>query len=266
MTVSAFQRIRIACDQLLKASADYEALLGSAPIWQGEVTFPSHTTSCGSVWFGLGNTIIELLDWPEVDNKFESHIAGLVMESDDIDATGESVYRSANGETFTSSEQLLQKEQVCQQWVTLEDASLKNSCCPTNPDVSRPSQIQRVDHLVLNTNDADACIAAFGELGLGIRLALDKTVPEWGGRMLFFRTGKLTLEIIHPNKGLEGDDHFWGIAYQVEDLEAFLERAQVDGVKTSEIRQGRKPGTRVASVKSHHLGIPTLLVEPTTSD
>jgi hypothetical protein len=36
------------------------------------------------------------------------------------------------------------------------------------------------------------------------------------------------------------------------------------GVTLSGIREGRKPGTRVATVKSHCLGIPTLLIEPVT--
>jgi hypothetical protein len=33
-------------------------------------------------------------------------------------------------------------------------------------------------------------------------------------------------------------------------------------VQLSPVRKGRKPGTLVASVKSHDMGIPTLLVEP----
>jgi hypothetical protein len=33
------------------------------------------------------------------------------------------------------------------------------------------------------------------------------------------------------------------------------------GVEISDIRDGRKPGTRVCTAKSHTLGVPTLLIE-----
>jgi hypothetical protein len=119
----------------------------------------------------------------------------------------------------------------------------------------------RVDHLVLRTADAAACIDLFGRQ-LGVRLALDKTVPEWGGRMLFFRTGKVTLEVIEPAREKPATDYFWGIAYQCSDLEQTARLLAGRGVSLSQIRAGRKPGTLVATVKSHCLGIPTLLLQP----
>jgi len=121
--------------------------------------------------------------------------------------------------------------------------------------------ITAVDHLVLHTADADDCIRLFqGDLGL--RLALDQTVPEWGGRMLFFRSGKLTLEVIERQDAPPASDYFWGITYQCVDLEDTLAALDRAGVAHSPLRPGRKPGTRVATLKSHHLGIPTLLLEP----
>jgi hypothetical protein len=118
-----------------------------------------------------------------------------------------------------------------------------------------------VDHLVLRTGDAAGCIDLFGHQ-LGIRLALDKTVPEWGGRMLFFRVGKLTLEVIEPSGGERAADHFWGIAYRCADLDRLAAQLAARGVSLSEVRAGRKPGTRVTTLKSRDLGIPTLLIEP----
>ncbi len=128
-------------------------------------------------------------------------------------------------------------------------------------DPAPAGPIQAVDHIVLQTGDADDCIRLFGA-DLGMRLALDQHVPEWGGRMLFFRCGKLTLEVIHNIEQPVAQDVFWGISYLCSDLDQTLSRLDANGVAHSGARQGRKPGTRVATIKSHTLGIPTLVVEP----
>ena len=118
-----------------------------------------------------------------------------------------------------------------------------------------------VDHVVLQTRSAEDCIALYRDR-LGIRLALDREVPDWGGRMLFFRTGKMTLEVIANADTGPTMPRFWGVAFQCGDIEAEHARLASAGVALSEIRKGRKPGTRVATVKSHCLGLPTLLIEP----
>jgi catechol 2,3-dioxygenase-like lactoylglutathione lyase family enzyme len=125
--------------------------------------------------------------------------------------------------------------------------------------------IRAVDHVVLRSGDADDCIRLFRD-DLGMRLALDKSVPEWGGRMLFFRCGKMTLEIIQSLDTPVESDHFWGISYLCGNLDATLRRLSAAGVQHSAARTGRKPGTRVATIKSHTLGIPTLLIEQTPRD
>ncbi|MEM7358213.1 MAG: VOC family protein [Pseudomonadota bacterium] len=118
-----------------------------------------------------------------------------------------------------------------------------------------------VDHLVLSSNDAEACLNLFGDSGLGLRLALDKHAPQWGGRMLFYRSGGMTLEIIISDKPSVHPDRFWGIAYDCADIAASVKRLNEAGVEVSEIRSGRKPNTLVATIKSHTAGVPTLLVE-----
>ncbi len=123
-------------------------------------------------------------------------------------------------------------------------------------------KILSIDHLVLLSNDLNDCIEEFGTNKLGIRLALDKTESKWGGRMLFFRVGKFTLEIIQNNSSnSQRKDHFWGIAYLCSDIEFTIENLQEKGVVFSSIREGRKKGTLVATVKSHNLGLPTLLIQ-----
>lgn len=258
MSATAFQRVRIACLSLADAIVDYQLLLGFPPVWQGYVRFSEHSEDCPSAWFLVNNTLLELL--PLADHK--AAVLGLVLSEENIESTGDIIYRGGNGVEYSSPEQLIDTTLASGQWVSLQhDQHSRSLYGASSPDIGE-SGIQSVDHVVLYTNDADNCVKVFGDEGLGLRLALDKNVPEWGGRMLFFRQGQLTLEVIEPTEAFDGDDYFWGIAYQVADMDAVLSRLERQGVSCSEARDGRKPGTKVATVKSHHLNIPTLLVQP----
>ena len=226
--VRRFDRISLAVPDVSQAAAQYEQFLGLP----GHVP-PEMPTA---IWWDLSNTVIELL---EADVE-KPRIEGVTF---DCLATerGERILPNALGLQVRG----------CDGRAT---AALR----------VRPAAVQAtdmsVDHLVLRTNSAEACIAFFSQ-ELGIRLALDKTVPEWGGRMLFFRTGGLTLEVIESNDKAHGNA-FWGLAYQCPDLEHTATALAARGVAISEVRAGRKPGTSVATVKSHCLGIPTLLIQP----
>jgi len=130
--------------------------------------------------------------------------------------------------------------------------------------VELPTGGVAVDHVVLQTADAEDCIRLFRDQ-LGIRLALDQTVEEWGGRMLFFRAGKMTLEVIENSRDLPVQDFFWGITFLCPEIEAVHAALRDAGVSLSELRPGRQPATRVATLKSHTLGIPCLLIGPDQS-
>lgn len=130
---------------------------------------------------------------------------------------------------------------------------------PGKPAIAGPPGIHAVDHIVLRSADADDCIRLFGE-ELGLRLALDQTVPEYGGRMVFFRHGKLTLEVIQPLRDPPEQDTLWGVTYLCRNINATVAALDRRGVALSAVRTGRKPGTRVATVRSHCLGLPTLLI------
>ena len=115
-----------------------------------------------------------------------------------------------------------------------------------------------LDHLVLTTNKSDDLINLY-EKELGIRLALDQFVEKWGGRMLFFRTGQATIEVI-DNK-VEGNDQFWGLAWKTKDIRKKREYLIENGFNVSDVKDGRKKDTLVATVKFDEIKIPTLLVE-----
>lgn len=122
------------------------------------------------------------------------------------------------------------------------------------------SPISKLDHVVINTNDPDGFISLYRDK-YGIRLALDQTVEEWGGRMLFFRLNQTTIEVIGKENDKEAEDSLWGLAWVVKDIKATQKRLLSEGVEMTEVKDGRKPNTLVTTVKSHTCNIPTLLIQ-----
>ena len=122
-------------------------------------------------------------------------------------------------------------------------------------------QIERLDHIVINSNDPDGLIELYRDT-YGIRLALDQFVEKWGGRMLFFRTNHTTIEAIGiKNDADEPIDKAWGLAWTTKDIKKTHARLVSEGVEISDVKDGRKPNTLVATIKSHTCNIPTLLIE-----
>ena len=61
--------------------------------------------------------------------------------------------------------------------------------------VKNNSGVRKLDHVVINTNDAEGFIKIHRDF-FKIRLALDKIIEHWDRRMLFFRLNKTTIEVI----------------------------------------------------------------------
>lgn len=230
--INAFDRIVIAVPDLTEAVADYGVLLGGT-FW----SVPVDGSDAPCAWLGLKNVVIELRELQVA----KPAIVGIVLIDD-----------SAPVEEREVSNARKLSLQLCNGRRTEDFRQAQ----PRSQNLNIG-----VDHLVLRTADAQACIELFA-VGLGLRLALDKSAPDWGGRMLFFRVGKLTLEVIEPAEVETGKDHFWGIAYRCADITATSARLKSREIVLSDTRPGRKPGTNVATLKSHTLGIPTLLIEP----
>ena len=123
--------------------------------------------------------------------------------------------------------------------------------------------ISAMDHVVVATPDPERAAALYGAR-LGLDMALDRWHPDWG-RLMFFRCGDLIVEVAHrPGKeATSGPDRLYGISWRVADLDATRARMAASGIDVSEIRIGRRPGTRVMTVKSGTCGVPTLLIEKT---
>lgn len=286
--ISGVARICIGTRNLEAARRDIRVLLGDG----AECTVDEPATGARSVRFGLANTTVELVDLsrPGPDGAaIEEGLGALVFGCDDI------------GRVRNEIEIFAEANEVCRNLVRvdhsgqrtdlsarrLEPAAVKTRNLvlaaehqddgdrgpADDPKQGSGADIRAVDHVVIASGNGEGSLDLFGPNGLGLRLALDQTVEAWGGRMLFFRTGKLTIEVVHrsghgqtqPQPQPHGkDDRLWGIAYSCGDIDRCTARLADSGVRLSETRTGRKPGTRVATVKSHCLGIPTLLIGPDT--
>jgi catechol 2,3-dioxygenase-like lactoylglutathione lyase family enzyme len=125
------------------------------------------------------------------------------------------------------------------------------------------ASVTAMDHVVISTADPERAAALYGAR-LGLDMALDRSHPDWG-RLMFFRCGDLIVEVVHrPGKDIDAKhDRLWGLSWRVADIDATRARLVSSGVDVSEVRTGRKPGTRVLTVRDSTCGIPTLLVERT---
>jgi catechol 2,3-dioxygenase-like lactoylglutathione lyase family enzyme len=120
-----------------------------------------------------------------------------------------------------------------------------------------------LDHVVVSTADPERAAALYGAR-IGLDMALDRSHPDWG-RLMFFRCGDLIVEVVQrPGADMDqAQDKLWGLSWRVADIEATRARLASAGVDVSDVRTGRKPGTRVLTVRNGTCGIPTLLVERT---
>jgi catechol 2,3-dioxygenase-like lactoylglutathione lyase family enzyme len=136
-----------------------------------------------------------------------------------------------------------------------------------------PAGAERLDHAVVLTTDHEAALQRYGG-ELGLRLALDRSFPERGVRILFFRLSGVTIEVAGPiarsadgaeaGRAAEGStrDRFGGLAWRGPDVVAWRERLLAEGVRVTGHRRGHKPGTRVCTVLDRTADVPTLLIGP----
>lgn len=119
-----------------------------------------------------------------------------------------------------------------------------------------------LDHVVVGTSNPDRALAIYGAK-LGLDLRLDRENAQWGARQMFFRAGDDLVEIGASLKSPPSDapDRFGGLAWQVTDPDAEHARLAAAGFDVSELRKGRKPGTKVFTVRNAPAGTPTILIQ-----
>ncbi|MBK49431.1 MAG: glyoxalase-like domain protein [Chloroflexi bacterium] len=276
--LDSVDHIIIAVDNIEVSTEHYTKLFGFPPTWKG--VHPGQGTK--NVLFPLENIYVELLS-PRgdgassetlkkfLDNEGEG-LFGLVFGTTDIEGAKNQLHsKGIEIENIVEGEGKDADSNETRTWKNLFlPFSLtrglftffiqhETGVLPVRKEKLN-SQVSKLDHVVINTNDPEGIISLYRDT-YGIRLALDQTVEKWGGRMLFFRLNMTTLEVIAKENNEDPEDSFWGLAWVVEDLYATHSRLLSEGLEVTDVKDGRKPNTLVATVKSHTVNIPTLLIQ-----
>jgi len=275
---TSIDHIIIAVSDLAEASAEYSALLGREPSWRG--AHPDYRTA--NTLFKLDNTYIELLA-ADGDGMAADIVNGILCERGPC--LGGLVFGTEDAQSFIAHARSAglpasdpmpghgKDEQTGAErrwhnifWDPAAARGIFSFCIQhdagsTLPDATPTAgePISGVDHLVVKTQSVEAAKRFYAEQ-LGIRLALEQHVPKWGGTQLFFRASSMSIEVIASENAPERDE-LWGLALRTQDIDATHARLSTSGIEVSEVRDGRKPGTRVCTVTSHTLNTPTLLIE-----
>ena len=278
--ISTLDHLIIAVDDLDKAEEDYLKIFGAQPVWKGEHKELGTTNSL----FNFQNTYFELLSASSdglgamlVQHALKESgegLIGMVLGTDNIEQTTQSLKDHSflinepgegTGTNFKNDDVRKWKNLFLPPELTRGIFSFiiqhTHGTLPI-PKIQNSSTINKLDHLVINTNDADGFIDIYKD-AFGIRLALDKHIKHWNKRMLFFRLNQTTLEVVEKKDNLEPKDSLWGLAWNVASIDDAHKRLLNEGVDISSITDGIKENTRVATIKSHTHGVPTLLIEHT---
>lgn len=258
--------------------AGYQTLLGCAPSWRTD----SH--GAATAMFTLSNMSLELMApsgegvaGDRVRGALDKHgegLASLAFSVADIAKAHRRLTRLglapddiANGE----SQDVTSGSSMSWQRIRASDEfthGVRMFFLQRNEPLGQLAEpasgsVEALDSLVLSTPNPDRAAALYGAR-LDLDMALDRTVPAMDTRFLFFRCGTdLIVEIIHRLKsGVgQGPDQIWGLSWRTPDIAAAKERLRGAGLEVSDIKDGRKPGSRVATVKTGTFGVPTLLIQ-----
>ena len=278
--ISSLDHIILAVEYLKDADKNYKNILGIEPSWRGL----HKELGTANVIFNFKNTYLELLSAEgegvgadlvnESIKKNGEGLAGIVLNTKDISKaskklkdlgflvgdvlTGEGKNKDTND--IRNWKYLFLPQELTRNLFLFLIEHTKGIL--PQDEKFPPGSINKLDHVVINTNDADGFINIYQDI-FNIRLALDRIIEHWKSRMLFFRLNKTTIEVIEKKDRKDPNDSLWGLAWEVESIKDAHERLVSKGVEVTEIKKGLKENTLVATIKSHTHNVPTLLIEHT---
>jgi catechol 2,3-dioxygenase-like lactoylglutathione lyase family enzyme len=279
--VTGLDHIALAVNDLDAAVAGYTALLGREPNWIGGDGGARHA------WFQLPNMALDVIS-PHGEGAFgdtmRAHLAAygegiwaMAFTVPDLEANQKLAVRRGLKAGEPHPTRSTHDDGRKRYWTTStigpETTGGLNILLAAPPrdgvawPLSTPTQdeasaVTRLDHVVVQTANPDRAVALYGAK-LGLDLRLDRSNPDWGVRQMFFRCGEAVVEIGASLKVPVSDapDRFGGLAWQVADADAARARIAAAGFDVSEVRTGRKPGTKVFTVRSGVPAAPALMIQ-----
>jgi catechol 2,3-dioxygenase-like lactoylglutathione lyase family enzyme len=290
--ITGLDHVVVLVGDIKAGQAAYQALLARAPSWR------SSTDGADTVLFTLDNMSLELMA-PVGSSETAERIRGVIKAQGeglasicfrvaDIAKMHRRLDRLAlKPDPVTEVESRDAASGATLRWKRTRAATDLTRGVRTfflEPADERPrsettsaAPILGLDHVVVVTQDPERAAALYGAR-LGLDMALDRSHRDWG-HLMFFRCGDLIVEVVRrTGAGVEqaqdksqdksqdklpdqSHDRLWGLGWRVADADAARARLVAAGVEVSEVRNGRKPGTRVMTVRSGTCGIQTLLLE-----
>jgi len=275
---SRLDHLIVAVDDLKEAEANYTKVFGIESVWKGE----HEALGTSNVIFNFKNTYFELLAAKGeglgaelVKNMIKEKGEGLIgivfgtkninQCSSQLKEMGYSISEISDGEGIDGKTNQIRNWKNLFLSPELTRGLFSFIIEHTNgelPSVDKYSKavLNKLDHVVINTNDADGFISIYKDV-FNIRLALDKVIEHWGRRILFFRLNETTIEVIEEKDEKDSLDTLWGLAWEVDSIEEAHKRLSDQGIDLTPIKKGLKENTLVTTIKSHTHNVPTLLIE-----
>ena len=280
--INRLDHLIVSVKDIAIAEDNFTKFFGSEPVWRGE---HSELGTINAI-YNFSNTYFEILAAKgegigatlvkqSIEEKGEG-LTGIVLGTDNIqDCENQILNKDFKPSNISNGEGMDFDNGEVRRWKSLFlPSDLTRGLFAfliqhTEGNLSLPNKfsdtsVNKLDHVVINTNDPDGFIDVYQDT-YGIRLALDQTVEKWGGRMLFFRLNKTTIEVIAKKDENKIEDKLWGLAWDVEDIKKTHSRLLNEGFEITPVKEGRKPNTLVATVKSNVYNIPTLLIQHLSS-
>jgi catechol 2,3-dioxygenase-like lactoylglutathione lyase family enzyme len=283
--ITALDHIALAVRDLDAAMAGYRALLGREPNWIGGDGGARHA------WFQLGNMALDVIA-PAGEGAFgetiarhiESHGEGVwavALTVADVTQAQTLVSRRGLRTSLPGATRSTHDNGRKRYWTTsavdprdsagiqilLVDPPRSGEPWPLSEPIGDPADgVAELDHLVIHTANPDRAVANWGGR-LGLDLRLDRSNEAWGARQLFFRCGPSSkTPVVEFGASLkapisDADDRFGGLAWRTTNADAMRARLADNGLDVSEVRSGRKPGSRVFTLRSGVVGAPALIIE-----
>jgi catechol 2,3-dioxygenase-like lactoylglutathione lyase family enzyme len=279
--LTALDHVALVVHDLEAAVAQYQSLLGKVPNWRGADGGAAHA------WFQLGNTALDIIapiGAGYTGDRVKTHLEhqgegiwALAFATPDIEKTRRTLARRAVPSTDARPIRSTHVETGQARYWTTSVLDAQGTHGPTiflieqkadaTPwplsacSVEESTDVSGLDHAVVRTTHPNRATAFYGAR-LGLDMALDRTNPQWNARLMFFRCADLIIEVAYDLRQEAGDDPdtFWGLSWRTPDIDCMQSRLAAAGFNVSGIRTGRKPGTRVFTVRDGTCGVPTLII------